>query len=127
MSSTPTIEAKEPPLNLADLYAPIASGLVEAERIFQLELGSRFPFVQQLVDHCADFHGKRLRPALVLLTGRGSSAHRHRSATATSDSTSSTWAPHPRKVGRLHAGHSTRLHIPPRVSTMPDSAPPPGP
>ncbi|ODU01460.1 MAG: polyprenyl synthetase [Planctomycetes bacterium SCN 63-9] len=70
MSSTPTIEAKEPPLNLADLYAPIASGLVEAERIFQLELGSHFPFVQQLVDHCADFHGKRLRPALVLLTSK---------------------------------------------------------
>jgi octaprenyl-diphosphate synthase len=33
-------------------------------------LGSRHPFVQQLVDHSADFRGKRLRPALVLLTGR---------------------------------------------------------
>src|SRR5262245_5984204 len=55
---------------LTDLYAPIAAELVDAERIFQEELGSRFPFVQHLVDHCADFHGKRLRPALVLLSGR---------------------------------------------------------
>jgi octaprenyl-diphosphate synthase len=70
MSSTPLLEAKGTPLNLADLYAPIASGLAEAERIFEAELTSRFAFVQQLVDHCADFHGKRLRPALVLLTGR---------------------------------------------------------
>ena len=70
MSSTPLLEAKETPLNLAELYAPIAAELAEAERTFQVELGSRFPFVQQLVDHCADFHGKRLRPALVLLTGQ---------------------------------------------------------
>jgi octaprenyl-diphosphate synthase len=55
---------------LADLYAPIAAELADAERIFEDELKSRFPFVQHLVDHCADFHGKRLRPALVLLSGR---------------------------------------------------------
>lgn len=57
-------------LALADLYAPIAAELADAERIFQEELASRFPFVQHLVDHCADFQGKRLRPALVLLSGR---------------------------------------------------------
>src|SRR4051812_11559359 len=55
---------------LAGVYAPIAAELDEAERIFAAELGSRFPFVQQLVDHSADFRGKRLRPALLLLTGR---------------------------------------------------------
>lgn len=59
-------------LSLADLYAPIAGDLASAERIFQEELGSRFPFVQHLVDHCADFQGKRLRPALVLLSARAS-------------------------------------------------------
>ncbi|MHB1558157.1 MAG: polyprenyl synthetase family protein, partial [Isosphaeraceae bacterium] len=57
-------------LALADLYAPIATELADAERIFQEELASHFPFVQHLVDHCADFQGKRLRPALVLLSGR---------------------------------------------------------
>jgi octaprenyl-diphosphate synthase len=56
-------------LALADLYAPIAAELADAERIFQEELASHFPFVQHLVDHCADFQGKRLRPALVLLSG----------------------------------------------------------
>src|SRR5947209_7693944 len=55
---------------LAAAYAPIARELAEAERIFRAELGSRFPFVQDLVDHCTDFRGKRLRPALVLLTGQ---------------------------------------------------------
>lgn len=55
---------------LEDAYAPIAAELADAERIFADELGSRYPFVQQMVEHCADFRGKRLRPALVLLTAR---------------------------------------------------------
>ena len=59
-------------LSLADLYAPIAAELADAERIFQDELQSRFPFVQHLVNHCADFQGKRLRPALVLFSGLAS-------------------------------------------------------
>ena len=62
-------EAGESPLRLADLYAPIAAELAAADRIFQDELKSRFPFVQHLVDHCADLQGKRLRPALVLFSG----------------------------------------------------------
>ena len=55
---------------LAAAYASIASELIEAERIFESELASRFSFVQELIDHSADFRGKRLRPALVLLTGQ---------------------------------------------------------
>ena len=55
---------------LTTAYASIARELEEAERIFEEELSSRFPFVQQLVDHCSDFRGKRLRPALVLLSGQ---------------------------------------------------------
>src|SRR4051794_27975515 len=55
---------------LASAYAPIAAELAEAERVFRDELSSRFPYVQDLVGHCSDFRGKRLRPALVLLTGR---------------------------------------------------------
>ncbi len=72
MSPRTLKESGESPgrLALADLYAPIAAELADAERIFQEELSSRFPFVQHLVDHCADFQGKRLRPALVLLSGR---------------------------------------------------------
>ena len=55
---------------LAAAYAPIAGELAEAERIYEDELGSRFPFVAHLVEHCSSFRGKRLRPALVLLTAR---------------------------------------------------------
>ena len=68
---TIVVEAEETRQKLAAIYAPIAAELAEAERIFAAELGSRFAFVQQLVDHCADFRGKRLRPALVLLDRPG--------------------------------------------------------
>ena len=55
---------------LAAVYAPIADELAESERIYAEELGSRYPFVQRLVEHCSAFQGKKLRPALVLLTAR---------------------------------------------------------
>jgi octaprenyl-diphosphate synthase len=70
MASRPLLEVAEPRRSLSSLYELIGAELASAERIFQKELGSRFPFVQQLVDHCADFQGKRLRPALVLLSGQ---------------------------------------------------------
>jgi octaprenyl-diphosphate synthase len=53
---------------LADLFGPIRTELESAELIFQHELRSRFPSVQHLVDHCGDYQGKRLRPALLLLS-----------------------------------------------------------
>lgn len=55
---------------LAAVYDEIGPELAEAERVFADELRSRFPFVQTLVGHCADFRGKRLRPTLLLLTAR---------------------------------------------------------
>lgn len=70
MSSQSMMKTEDVNGKLAAVYAPIADELAESERIFEAELGSRFPFVQQLVDHCADYRGKRLRPALVLLTAR---------------------------------------------------------
>jgi len=70
MSSSMMLTKEDVGRKLAAVYAPIAPYLAEAERIFTAELASRFPFVQLLVDHCADFRGKRLRPALVLLTGQ---------------------------------------------------------
>ena len=61
MSSLSLPKTEETGRRLAAVYAPIAPELAEAERIFEAELGSRFPFVQRLVDHSADFRGKRLR------------------------------------------------------------------
>ncbi len=63
------LQAEESRRTLGRLFAPIQAGLAAAERVFQDELKSRHPFVQTLVDHCGDYQGKRLRPALVLLTG----------------------------------------------------------
>ncbi len=65
---------------LALLYAPIGADLAESERIFAGELASRYPFVRRVVERAAALRGKRLRPALVLLTaqacGRVEPAHR---------------------------------------------------
>ena len=72
MSSRPLLEIGESRRSLSSLYELIAAELAAAEGVFQKELGSRFPFVQHLVDHCGDFRGKRLRPALVLFSGRAS-------------------------------------------------------
>src|SRR3954470_5134670 len=74
MSSPMLLKPEETRQKLAGIFAPINAELEEAERIFAAELGSRFPFVQQLVDHCADFRGKRLRPSLLLLTGQACAA-----------------------------------------------------
>jgi octaprenyl-diphosphate synthase len=69
-SSTILRKPEDTRRRLADAYAPIAAELAESERIFAAELSSRHVFVQHLVEHCAEFGGKRLRPALVLLTGK---------------------------------------------------------
>jgi octaprenyl-diphosphate synthase len=55
---------------LAALYAPIAHDLQAAERIFSDELGSRYGFVQRLVEHAVALRGKQLRPALLFLTAQ---------------------------------------------------------
>lgn len=70
MSSQSLLKTEETGRKFAAIYAPIAAELAESEQIFADELGSRFPFVQRLVERCAKFRGKRLRPALVLLTGQ---------------------------------------------------------
>jgi len=55
---------------LRDLYAPIQAELEQVEAILRGELHSDFPFVDALVRHGFQLGGKRLRPALVLLSGK---------------------------------------------------------
>jgi len=69
MSARTSVRLEETRPKLAAIHGLIAPELAAAERIFREELGSRFPFVQGLVDHCARYQGKRLRPTLVLLSG----------------------------------------------------------
>ncbi len=52
------------------LYAPIATELAAAETLLRAELSSDDPFVDQLVKHAYRLGGKRLRPALLLLSAK---------------------------------------------------------
>jgi octaprenyl-diphosphate synthase len=54
----------------ADLYAPIGRDLEEVERILAQTLTSRYQQIASVVDHVGHYRGKRLRPALLLLTAR---------------------------------------------------------
>ena len=55
---------------LAQLYAPIADDMAKVEATLRRELRSDYPFVSQLIEHGVRLSGKRLRPALLLLTAR---------------------------------------------------------
>jgi octaprenyl-diphosphate synthase len=56
------------PETLRELYGPVQEGLDEVEEIFRQELRSDYPFVDSLVKHGFRLGGKRLRPALMLLS-----------------------------------------------------------
>lgn len=52
------------------MFAPIADPLAEAEQVLRKELHSQYPYVDELVRHGFLLGGKRLRPALLLLTAQ---------------------------------------------------------
>jgi octaprenyl-diphosphate synthase len=58
------------PRSTADLYAPIAWDLAQVERILGESLASSQPGVARLLGHLGHYRGKRLRPALLLLTAQ---------------------------------------------------------
>ncbi len=55
---------------LASLYEPIAADLQKVCRIFDDELFSDLPIINDLCTHIRGYRGKMLRPALLLLSGR---------------------------------------------------------
>ncbi len=57
------------PQILLSLYAPIQVGLHQVEEVFRDILRSKYPFVDDLVKYGFRLGGKRLRPALMLLSG----------------------------------------------------------
>lgn len=67
----PTL-APAPPLALQrpTLFAPIARDLEEVERVLRQTIESSRPGVGRLIAHLAPYRGKRLRPALLLLTAK---------------------------------------------------------
>ena len=58
------------PASLAAMYAPIEKELAEVEQMLRRELRNPHPFVDQLAQHSFHLGGKRLRPALLLLSAR---------------------------------------------------------
>jgi octaprenyl-diphosphate synthase len=61
----PTLTVREP-----GPFAPIARDLEEVERILKQTLAGGGPGVERILAHLGPYRGKRLRPALLLLTAR---------------------------------------------------------
>src|SRR4051794_36111111 len=58
------------PASKAPAFAPVAADIAETERIFEKTLAPhRGPF-GPLIEHLRHYRGKRLRPALLLLTAK---------------------------------------------------------
>jgi octaprenyl-diphosphate synthase len=70
MMSRAVSQAESTHPQLRSLYAPIRAELDRVESLLGNELSSDFPFIDQLVKHGFRLGGKRLRPALVLLSGQ---------------------------------------------------------
>jgi octaprenyl-diphosphate synthase len=55
---------------LVALYAPVTEEMQQAERILRREMRSDYPYVDELVRYGCLLGGKRLRPALLLLSAK---------------------------------------------------------
>jgi octaprenyl-diphosphate synthase len=55
---------------LSRLYAPIEDELAEVERAFRAELSSNDAYIANLLEYLEDYSGKKLRPALLLLSAK---------------------------------------------------------
>jgi octaprenyl-diphosphate synthase len=69
-SSSVRVEGPAGTLSLNALYAPIVDDLARSQAIFADEMISDQGFISDLCGHVRQFHGKLLRPALLLLTAR---------------------------------------------------------
>ena len=67
-------------LRLGELFSSIGVDLAESARIFSDELRNEHPLIREFCEHIEQFHGKQLRPALLLLCARacGESRPEHR-------------------------------------------------
>jgi octaprenyl-diphosphate synthase len=62
------------PRSAAELFAPISADLAVVERVLRQKIDNHAPGVARLVQHLAHYRGKRLRPALLLLTAKACGA-----------------------------------------------------
>jgi octaprenyl-diphosphate synthase len=61
------------------VYEPIADDIVKLNHFLEEEFSSPEPFIHELLTHIAQYHGKQIRPACLLLAGRshGEVTHDH--------------------------------------------------
>jgi len=64
------VRTNPPREGLATLYSPIENDLVEVDRILREQLRSRVHFIDELTARVRLYQGKRIRPALLLLSAR---------------------------------------------------------
>jgi octaprenyl-diphosphate synthase len=64
------IDGQTTTLRLTDLYAPIADDMQAARRILADELATDQPLIDDTCRHVSQYHGKMLRPALLLLAAQ---------------------------------------------------------
>lgn len=64
----PTLDREE----LASLYDPVRVDLAQVDRILSGQLRSSFAFIDELTSRVRLFHGKRIRPVLLLLSAQAS-------------------------------------------------------
>lgn len=57
-------------MKLSEIYKPIERELEETDRVLKKELNSSYPFLAKLSHYTLSAPGKRLRPALVLLSSK---------------------------------------------------------
>ncbi len=69
MSSSAAVNAPAKPHAFAGVFALLAPHLTELDRFLHSQLGAFEPEIRTMVDYCIDTSGKRLRPALVFLSG----------------------------------------------------------
>ncbi len=58
--------------DLQDIYTPVRDDLAQAQFVFDEELASALPFVNELCETVRSYRGKMLRPALLMLSARAS-------------------------------------------------------
>lgn len=61
--------AASPPPAFASVFALLGAHLAELDRFLHAQLGAFEPEIRTMVDYCIDTSGKRIRPALVFLSG----------------------------------------------------------
>ncbi len=68
-SSSPEIAQESPKHAFAGVFALLAPHMAELDRFLQGQLADFEPEIRSMVNYCIDTSGKRIRPALVFLSG----------------------------------------------------------